>query len=95
MLFDGIHKEITGSYFGNRLGPWASLTSAAGISPETMAFMFIVLGALWLAGALGLILRLRSARLMLIFVGVLSLFYLPLGTALSIVALVLLFRPLS
>ncbi len=92
MLFDGIHKLVTGSYFRSQLGPWANLVSAVGISPNAMAPAFIVLGALWLMGAAAFLFNLRWSRPLLTFLSIISLAYLIFGTVLSVVALVLLAR---
>lgn len=90
MLFDGIHKLLTGSYFGHHLGPWAKLVSLAGISPDAMAPVFVVLGVLWLMGSAALLLRTRWSRSMLIVLSVISLAYLVFGTLLSLISLVIL-----
>jgi hypothetical protein len=90
MLFDGIHKLHTGSYFGNRLGPWANLVSIFGIDPNAIAPVFIALGALWLVGGVAFLLKLRWSRLFLIALSVISLAYLVFGTVLSVISLVLL-----
>src|SRR5580698_1822867 len=90
MLFDGIHKLRTGSYFGGHLGPWANLVSAVGISPDAMAPVFVVLGVLWLTGGVAYLLDLRWSRLLLIVLSVVSLAYLIFGTLLSIASLAML-----
>jgi hypothetical protein len=90
MLFDGVHKLHTGSYFGNRLGPWANFVSILGIDPNAIAPVFIALGALWLVGGVALLLKLRWSRLLLTALSVISLAYLVFGTVLSVVSLVLL-----
>jgi hypothetical protein len=90
MLFDGMHRLLAGSYFGGRLGPWAALVSAVGISPGSMAPVFIVLGVLWLVGGVAFLLGARGAAGLLIVVGVISLAYLVFGTILSLLALAIL-----
>jgi len=90
MLFDGVHRLLTGSYFGGRLGPWAALVSAVGISPGSMAPVFIVLGALWLVGGVALLFHARWSTGLLIAVSVISLAYLVFGTILSLLALAIL-----
>jgi hypothetical protein len=90
MLFDGMHRLLTGSYFGGQLGPWAALVSAVGINPASMAPVFVVLGALWLVGGVALPFRARWSTGLLIAVSVISLAYLVFGTILSLIALVIL-----
>ncbi len=92
MLFDGINKLTTGRYFGGEVGPWARVASAVGIGVDSMAPVFVVVGALWLAGVLALLLNLRWARALVCALAVLTLGYPLFGTLLSIVVLVLLFR---
>jgi hypothetical protein len=90
MLFDGIHQLLVGSYFGDRLGPWAALVSAVGISPGSMAPVFVVLGVLWLVGGVGFLFGARGSTGLLIAVSVISLAYLVFGTILSLLALAIL-----
>jgi len=87
MIFDGMHRLLAGSYFGGRLGPWAALVSAVGISPGSMAPVFVVLGALWLAAGVAFLCRARWSTGLLIAVSVISLAYLVFGTILSLLAL--------
>jgi hypothetical protein len=90
MIFDGMHRLHVGSYFGGRLGPWAALVSAVGISPGSMAPVFVVLGALWLVAGVAFLCRARVATALVIAVSVISLAYLVFGTILSLLALTLL-----
>jgi len=90
MLFDGMHQLLTGSYFGGRLGPWAALVSAVGISPGSIAPVFVVLGVLWLVGGVAFLFRARWSTGLLIAVSVISLAYLVFGTILSLIALAIL-----
>jgi len=87
MIFDGMHRLLAGSYFGGRLGPWAALVSAVGISPGSMAPVFVVLGALWLVAGVAFFCRARWSTGLLIAVSVVSLAYLVFGTVLSLLAL--------
>jgi hypothetical protein len=90
MLFDGMHRLFTGSYFGGRLGPWAALVSAVGISPGSVAPVFVILGALWLVGGVAFLLRARWSTALLTAASMVSLAYLAFGTILSLIALVIL-----
>lgn len=89
MTFDGMHRLLTGSYFGGRLGPWAALVSAVGISPGTVAPVFVVLGALWLVAGVAFLCRARWSTGLVIAVSAISLAYLVFGTVLSLIALVI------
>ena len=90
MMFDGVHRMRTGNYFGGQVGPWGALVSAAGISPGSMAPVFVVLGALWLAAGVALLCRARIAKVLLIALSLISLAYLAFGTVLSLIALAIL-----
>ena len=92
MLFDGMHRLLAGSYFGGRLGPWAALVSAVGISPGSMAPVFVVLGALWLVAGVAFLCRARWSTGLLIVVSAISLAYLVFGTILSLIALAIVLR---
>jgi hypothetical protein len=91
MLFDGIHKATTGTYFGGRVGPWAYVVSSIGISPDSMAPVFIIVGALWVASAIGLLLGFGWARALVAALAIITLAYPLFGTLLAIIVLVLLF----
>ncbi len=90
MLFDGMHRLLAGSYFGGRLGPWAALVSAVGISPGSMAPVFLILGVLWILGGVAFLFGARGSTGLLIAVSVISLAYLVFGTILSLLALAIL-----
>jgi hypothetical protein len=90
MLFDGIHKMRTGVYFGKRIGPWSHIVSALGISVDSMGPVFAVLGALWIAALVIFLLRLAWSRWMLTALAILTLGYIPFGTLLSCVVLLML-----
>ena len=96
MLIDGLHAWITGSYFapGGQVGPWTRVVAAAGISPFslTMKLVFIALGVAYILSGAAYALYARRA-IYFAAVAVLSLWYLPLGTILSLI--VLLFIALS
>lgn len=89
MLADGLRHATGGAYFGNGLGPWADLVARVGIDPLSvqMAQTFVVFGVLWLGAALLLASgRLRYAVAVL---AVATFWYAPIGTAISIVILVI------
>lgn len=90
MLVDGIHALTSGSYFGPRLGPWAVLVAHAGIEPRSAAMkvVFVALGIAWLAVAAFIFARGRQAFVAAIIAGILTLWFLPIGTLLSTVTIV-------
>ncbi len=97
MLFDGLHRAITGDYIriGGQLGPWAGVISRIGVDPmsPSMAGLFVVLGAAWLVALVALFARRPWAWELALIAGLLSLFYLPVGTLFSAVILMCLFLP--
>ncbi len=88
MLLDGIVATQTGRYIGTAPGPgpWATIVQAAGIDPlsYTMHGIFIVYGIAWLA-AIGYALTGRSVALY--GMAILTLWYVPFGTLLSLLVL--------
>ncbi len=99
MAFDGLRALLVGDYvtpatgaWAGRLGPWATLLSAAGLDPRSTAakLLHVACGGLWLAAAALLLTRPRSARRTAIAAAVAGLWYLPFGTVGGSVALVLL-----
>ncbi len=91
MLFDGLYVLRTGRYFGPEWpGLWADLVDGAGIDPFTLGPLFVALGLLWL-GFLGLELaRKPVARKIGRGAALLTLWYLPVGSLLSVAVLSLL-----
>lgn len=100
MTFDGLRAQFTGSYTvdsAGRLGPWASLVSAIGIDPLSlgMRWLFIVYGASWIVITICFLINLRWARWAMLFAAIGSLWFLPFGTILSLVQIVLLVYKVS
>src|SRR5687767_12467712 len=91
MTFDGIHVLTSGKYFGpDKPGPWADVVAAVGIDPFSVGPLFVVLGLAWLV-VLGLMLaRHRASGAVTTGIAVATLWYLPVGTVLAIVVLVVL-----
>jgi high-affinity K+ transport system ATPase subunit B len=89
MLCDGIHALKSGSYFGSRLGPWATVVAQAGIDPcsTAMKYTFVSLGIVWLTVAALLTLRTAHALVLAIVAGVVTLWFLPFGTLLSAIVI--------
>src|SRR5688572_10973171 len=99
LAFDGGRALIVGDYvtprsgeYAGRLGPWAGVVQAAGIEPRStlMKSIHLVLGIAWLAVCACFVMGFPWARRGMLVCAVLGLWYLPLGTLLSLVQIVLL-----
>ena len=100
LLFDGTRAFVTGDYttpssgeYAGQLGPWAGLVSSLGIEPRStwMKVVHVLLGAVYLAAAAGLIGSLSWGRRALRVSAVAGLWYLPFGTLIGILLLILLY----
>lgn len=101
-VFDGVHAVITGDYvtpssgrFAGQLGPWARLVDLVGIDPRStlMHVIFIAYGALWLPVIPLYLLKLPLTRLLMLAMAIGALWYIPFGTALCLVQIVLILLP--
>ena len=91
MIFDGIHVLSTGKYFGpEKPGPPSDLVAAAGLDPFRLGVPFIALGVLWLVFTTAMMLGQGWAWSASLVTAVLTLWYLPVGTVLSVIYIVLL-----
>lgn len=88
MLVDGARNLLTGTYFGPGLGPWSALVRAAGFDPQHFGAAFALLGLAWFAATAGLLTRRAWARPAATAVGVLTVWYIPVGTVLALAYLV-------
>ncbi|HEY0393252.1 MAG TPA: hypothetical protein VGD01_02035 [Candidatus Elarobacter sp.] len=88
MLADGLHHLASGTYFGNGVGPWASLVARAGIDPQSrvMTLIFVGFGIAWIGASIAL--ALRRARYGVAVLAVATFWYLPIGTLVSAVVLI-------
>lgn len=101
MLADGLRALTIGDYFtpasgeyAGQLGPWTLLVQALGIEPRStfMKLVFVVYGIAALIAVAGFaFLKSTLGRNALIATALLGLWYLPIGTAANVVALILLF----
>ena len=100
MLADGLRALTVGDYFtpasgeyAGQLGPWTLLVQALGIEPRStfMKLVFIVYGIAALIAVAGFALNQPWGRNALIAIALLGLWYLPIGTAANVVAIILLF----
>jgi hypothetical protein len=102
LVFDGSHALITGDYLTPRsgpragqLGPWARLVSAAGLNPRgrLMKIEHVLLGIGWLAALVCFLIRPAIGWWCLLASAAGTLWYLPIGTMLSLVELAILLSP--
>lgn len=102
MAFDGGRALIVGDYvtpsrgeMEGQLGPWSRLVEAVGIAPRStlMKSIFLVYGLIYLGLALALVLGNQDAWLPLTIVAILGLWYIPFGTLLNVIVIVLLMLP--
>lgn len=93
MVFDGLHVLSTGRYFGPvKPGPWSDLVSSLGVDPYRLGGLFVGLGTEWLLSSFALLLLRAEGwpRIGLAVAAAGSLWYLPVGTVLSLLTLGLL-----
>jgi hypothetical protein len=99
MLFDGTRALIVGDYvtpktgqYAGQLGPWSNLVKAIGIEPRStwMKWVFVTYGLMALIVLVCFAFGLSWARGILIVICVLGLWYLPIGTVMHLIALILL-----
>lgn len=103
-VFDGGRALVVGDYVtpssgehAGQLGPWSGIVVAVGIEPRSasMKLIFVVYGLAWL-GVIGAFLAGRSwAWTAMLAAAIGSLWYLPFGTLLGVVQVVLLLLPVA
>ncbi len=102
LLFDGSRALIVGDYVtpssgphAGQLGPWSRIVSALGFAPRStfIKCLHLLLGLAWLVALLVFVLRPASGWWAILGCAVASLWYLPMGTLMSIIVLVLLLTP--
>jgi len=100
MAFDGTRALVRGDYltpregrYAGQLGPWAAGIRRAGLEPRSKPVKtgFVVYGLCWLTLAAAYAAGQAWSWWPLVILSVLSLWYLPLGTGLALLELVLLF----
>ena len=100
MTFDGIHAFAAGDYVTPKSGPhagqlglWSKLVQAVGIEPRSslMKGIHVAQGAITLAVLVCFLAKLPWASAALLCMAIAGLWYLPIGTALNAVVIVLLF----
>jgi hypothetical protein len=102
LTFDGARAITVGDYITPRsgphvgqLGPWSRLVAAIGIDPRSsvMKGAHVILGLLWLAAVACYGARLPWGWWGVMGCAVASLWYLPLGTLIGIIQMILLLQP--
>lgn len=98
LAFDGTRALSKGDYVTPRsgqLGPWSRVVSILGVDPRSavMKWTHVVLGLAWIASAAVFIVSAPPGRIGLLGCSILTLWYLPLGTVLSIAEIALLCLP--
>jgi len=95
LIFDSTRKLVTGYYTGEQaigLGPWATIVSAIGVRPADMAFPFLFLGILWIVNGVILLLGSNARYERAIAISIVTLFYAPPGTIISVITIALSLR---
>ena len=102
LAFDGSRALIVGEYVTPRsgraagqLGPWSRVVTACGLDPRgtLVKALHLLLGIAWLCGAAWFLVNESPGRIALIIVSFCTLWYLPIGTALSVLEIALLIVP--
>ena len=102
MTVDGARALATGDYFtpssgehAGELGPWARIVAAIGIEPRSTAMksFFVAYGLVWLAVIVAFAAGQPWSWLAMLLLAAGSVWYLTIGTAVSVVVSLLLFLP--
>lgn len=92
MLLDGITVMLRGKYIGPpEPGPWAKLFRAFGVNVFSLGPLFVTYGIAWLILLFAVTTNQSWALRYGLFLAILTLWYLPVGTLFSIIVLILLF----
>ncbi len=98
-VIDGAAAFITGNYitpksgeYAGQLGTWSKVVSATGIAPRSglMRTIFLLYGIFWIAIIVSYLFRLPWAPAAMLIAAIGSLWYLPFGTLLGLIQIVLL-----
>jgi hypothetical protein len=91
MLIDGIHVMLKGKYIGPaKPGPWAGLFENFNVDVFKLGPLFVLFGVLWLTLLIGIWTSQSWAFAFGVILSLLTLWYLPVGTAISLLVLLLL-----
>lgn len=98
MTYDGCRGLMVGDYlrpqsgeYAGKLGPWADIVKGVGINPESdlMKWTFIAWGSIGLFIMVSFAMNVRDSEKALLVISLLSLWYLNVGTATSILIIML------
>lgn len=98
MTYDGCRGLMVGDYlrpqsgeYAGKLGPWADIVKGVGINPESdlMKWTFIAWGSIGLFIMVSFAMNVRDSEKALPVISLLSLWYLNVGTATSILIIIL------
>lgn len=91
MLIDGVYVVMNAKYIGpEKPGPWASLVGMTGIDVFKLGPVFMLYGAAWLVFAGAMFAETSWARMLGLVLSVLTLWYLPFGTLISVAVFIVL-----
>jgi hypothetical protein len=102
LAFDGARAWVTGNYttaktgpYAGQLGLWSRVVSALGMDPRSQLIkgLHVGLGLWWLLAMIAFALQPVLGWWALLASSILTLWYLPFGTVLSVIELCLLFLP--
>ena len=91
MLLDGIYVMLKGKYIGPpKPGPWANLFYKLNVDVFKLGPLFIVFGIIWLFFLYSLWTSQSWTYLLGLIISILTLWYLPVGTIVSLIIMLLL-----
>jgi hypothetical protein len=102
LAYDGGRALVVGDYitpssgrFAGQLGPWSKVVKAVGIEPRStlMKSIHIVIGLAWLVMIVCFLMRMPWAWWGMLACAIASLWYLPFGTLMSAIQIILLCLP--
>ena len=92
MLIDGIHVMKKGKYIGpEKPGPWANIFYKLNINVFKLGPLFVIFGLAWLFWTFAIWNNSDWSFIFGITISILTLWYLSIGTAISILTIVLLY----
>src|SRR5688572_18685278 len=89
MLIDGVYVIVNGKYIGpEKPGPWASIISLTGVDVFKLGPLFVIFGIAWLVLSTAVWTEAEWAKGFAIILSIATLWYLPFGTLIALIALV-------
>lgn len=102
LALDGGHALVTGDYVtpssgphAGELGLWSKVVAAVGIAPRStfMKSVHLIIGSIWIVMIVCFVARLSWAWTGMLVCAVAGMWYLPFGTLLSVIQILLLLIP--